>query len=130
MVYIVCAMAYEMTKRYIAMVLILIVSLAVMAMLVLVLGGRGSDNKSRSNGTTLPVERTPLVRQRRSPPPSIPPSEPSIVDDDDDTLYDAEDFISDYKITRLSRPNSKYFNLAYDINGDVDDDEVVSARSI
>lgn len=120
-------MAYEMTKRYIGMVLLLMVSLALMAMLVLALGGRGSGgDKSRSNGTNA------SVRQRRSSPQSIPPSEPSIVyDDDNDTLYDVEDFISDYKITRLAKPNSKYYSLGYD-NDDYDDDDndVISTRSV
>lgn len=122
MVYIVCTMAYEMTKRYIGMVLILMVSLAIMVMIVLALGGRGRGKKSRSNGMTAPVERTPFDRQRRSPP-----SDPSVLDDAD-TLYDAEDFISDYKITRLAKPNSKYYSLVYDINDD--DEDVVSSRSI
>lgn len=119
-------MAYEMTKRYIGMVLLLMVSLALMAMLVLALGGRGSGDKSRSNGTNA------SVRQRRSSPQSIPPSEPSIVyDDDNDTLYDVEDFISDYKITRLAKPNSKYYSLGYG-NDDYDDDDndVISTRSV
>lgn len=110
-------MAYEMTKRYIGMVLILMVALAIMAMLVLALG-----RKSRSNAITAPAAE----RIKRSPP-----SEPSIVvnddDDDDNTLYDVEDFIGDYKITRLTKPNSEYYSLAYN---DDDADDVVSARSV
>lgn len=98
------------------MVLLVIASLAVMTIIVVAFGGRGTSDKSRPNGMT---ERIPFDRQRRSPPQETSTFCPSVTDDD--TLYDVEDFVSDYKITRLTKPNSKYYSLIYD-----DDDYDVS----
>ena len=93
--------------------MIVIASLAVMAILVLTLGRRGTSNKARlQNDMTVSAEHIPVGRQSRSPQQSTSPSEPSVADDD--TLYDVEDFISDYKIIRLTKPNSKYYTLTYD----------------
>lgn len=114
-------MPYEMTKRYICMVMIVIASLAVMAILVLTLGGRGTSNKARlQNDMTVSAERIPVGRHSRSPQQSTSLSESSVVDG---TLYDVEDFTSDYKIIRLTKPNSKYYTLTYDTN------DVASAAS-
>lgn len=105
-------------------VMIVIASLAVMAILVLAFG-RGTGNEARLQNDT-----TGSVRESRSPQQPTAPSEPSVADND--TLYDVEDFISDYKIISLTKPNSKYYSLTYDIDNNdrvasVDNDDNVAS---
>lgn len=76
------------------MVMIVIASLVVTATIVFALGGRDSTNhKLRLNKPTVSIALDRHIRSLTS----------SLVDDD--ILYDVEDFVSDYKITRLSEKN-------------------------
>lgn len=122
------AVTYKMTRRYVCMVLAILTLLAVMTTVVILLGGRGSEDTSRPKGLpaglTVPTERLPplvQVRHERSSPDHHQPTPPPSDDNEDDAFFDMDDFGNDYKITRLTRPDSKYYSIAYRTNDDDED---------
>lgn len=122
-------MPYHLTKLYVGIVITVMSILAIMAAIVFALGGRVNEEppidrvKGLPAEMTVPTERLLFNDERVERSPQSVEPVPLLTEEinNDDSFNDVEDFGSDYKITRLTKPNSKYYSIAYRMNDDDED---------